>query len=266
MIFLPDSSSSLRKHIDYYWIVKEKQHQFGNLQNLFAFPGITPDLLLILDGHLTYRYQGKVKKVMKSQLYSHIHENVNLDLSAIKSFVIVKFKSKGLSSLLPFVDVSTEALMKNSIVDADIIFGNSINVLTTQLNALDAHAGIKELDAWFLSHYKKEREGFMVDLAGELSENFELKEIMKATTYSYSTLERYFKKDTGLSPKKYQAMRRYKQVVQEICTSRNTDWMHYVQTYGYYDQSHFIKEIKRFTSFTPTQLLQVPSFVSYRPI
>lgn len=266
MIFLPEHSTTLSKHIDYYWVVKDVQQHFGTPQSLVAFPGITPDMLLVLDGYLEYSYQGKKQIVQKSQLYSYIHDKVKLDLSGLKSFVVIKFKSRGLSSLLPFVGVSSEALIKSAISDADLIFGQSVNDLTSHLKYMDAIAIVQELNQWFLSHYKKEREGFMVDLAGELSATYDLKEIMNTTKYSYSTLERYFKKDTGLSPKKFQSLRRCKQVVHEICVTQNTDWMHYVQDSGYYDQSHFIKEVKRFTSFTPSQLLEVPTFVNYRPL
>ena len=98
-----------------------------------------------------------------------------------------------------------------------------------------------------------------------MSAQFDLPSIMEATGYSYATIERYFKRETGLTPKKYQSLRRNKQAVTEICSTKNDDWMHYVNQYGYYDQAHFVKDIKRYTKFTPSQLIAAPSFVAYRP-
>ena len=39
-----------------------------------------------------------------------------------------------------------------------------------------------------------------------------------------------------------------------------------VDKYNYFDQSHFIKEIKRYTSFTPKQLLDQPALPDFRRI
>jgi AraC-like DNA-binding protein len=41
--------------------------------------------------------------------------------------------------------------------------------------------------------------------------------------------------------------------------------MDFVCRYGYHDQSHFIKEVRRFTGFTPQQLLQIPVLADHRP-
>ena len=102
-------------------------------------------------------------------------------------------------------------------------------------------------------------------MSQEVSKDCNLGAIMKVTGYSYSTIERYFKKETGLTPKSFQTLQRFKKVLRELSTSVNLDWQHYVLEHGYYDQSHFIKEMKKFTGYSPSALVHMPSFIKLRP-
>ncbi|MFC4636118.1 helix-turn-helix domain-containing protein [Dokdonia ponticola] len=264
MLFAPQIPE-LQRHIDHYWIIDNIAQLFHGNSSLYAYPGITPDMLIVLDGYYTIDYLGKRYTSSKSQLFSFLHKEVVMDLTHLKSCIIIKFKSRGLSSLKPFMDQKTDALMKDSVAYAADVFDTNIESFITHLKGRSVSEIASELDQWLFRHYQKEREGFVVQMAQEISPSCDLKTIMEATNYSYSTLERHFKRDTGLTPKKFQSLQRYKQAIRELCTTQNADWQHYIEAYGYYDQSHFIKEIKRYTSFTPAQLLQTPSFIQVRP-
>lgn len=198
-------------------------------------------------------------------VYSYIHSYMILDTSQLTSFIIIQFKPRALSSFLPFVPQKAKELMARPVFEAREIFGEEIDKLTLHLRRLSASEIVAELDQFLGDCYTEGREGFLSEMANELKKTNSLKDLLHRTKYSYSTLERHFKKDTGLSPKQYQSIQRYKLAVEEIYDTRNTDWMHYVHKYGYFDQSHFIKEIKRFTTFTPSQLIQTPGLRSFRP-
>lgn len=264
MLFKPQDEI-IARHIDYYWIVDDASALLGNHTHLHAYPGVTPDLIIVLDGHYQFEYEGQRVKLSQSRLFSFIHKEVLLNLENLRSFILVKFKSRALGALQPFVHHNSTAIMQNPIGFSESAFGGSISQLSKWLEGLSEMEMVRFLDHWFLSYYKKEREGFVVEMAEDISPHFDLQEIMAATNYSYATIERHFKRETGLSPKKYQSLRRCKAAVTEICATKNDDWMHYVSSYDYYDQAHFSKDIKRYTKFTPTQLLAAPSFVAHRP-
>ena len=264
MLFKPQDET-IARHIDYYWIVDDAPAHLGAHTRLHAYPGITPDLIIVLDGNYQLEYPGRHVKLSDSRLFSFIHNEVLVNLENLHSFILVKFKSRALGALQPFIHQSTTEIMQNPFGFSDAAFGGTIPQLTKCLVGLSEVEMVAFLDHWFLSYYKREREGFVVEMAEEISPHFDLQEIMAATNYSYATIERYFKRETGLTPKKYQSLRRCKAAVTEICATRNDDWMHYVSAYNYYDQAHFNKDIKRYTKFTPSQLLAAPSFVSYRP-
>lgn len=244
----------------------------GNAQPVFEhspllheFPGLSPELILVLDGHYTISYRGKRERVNTNKLYSFIHQDVLLDFSTLHSFAIIRFQARNLSSLLPFINERAEDLMRNPVFQAEVVFTERINQLANHLRDASAATIAEELEGFLLDHFLAEREGFLSELTLSLPSGGSPGEIMARTNYSYSTLERHFKRDTGLTPKKFQTLRRFRQAINELYDTGNTDWLHYVEKYGYFDQSHFIKEVKRYSSLTPGQILKRPGLQPYRP-
>ncbi len=264
MKYLP-KDKSLSKHIDHYWIVNDAEELFMNSAPFYAYPGITPELIIVLEGSLSYFYENKNNVLFSNKLFSFIKEEVIIDTRNLKSFIIVQFKPRALSSILPFVNHTSYDLITNPVSDGQEIFGDQIDKLNQHVSKLDSQSIVNELDHFFSSNLNAEKEGFISEMAIEMENTSNLKSLLNKTNYSYSTLDRYFKKDTGLSPKQFHTLRRYKLAVQEIYNSRNSNWIHYVNKYGYFDQSHFIKDIKRHTSFTPSQLLQTKGLLNFRP-
>ncbi|WP_282043469.1 helix-turn-helix domain-containing protein [Winogradskyella flava] len=257
-------NKELKKYIDYYWIVKDSKELFANTTSVLAYPGISPELIIILEGYLTFSYENKMVSTSNSILESHIKRNFTLYPHTLRSFIFVRFKSKSLASLIPFLNESPSELIKVDLSDANKVFGKEFKLLTNHLRNLYPEDIANVLDQWFYSKLNRRHNGFVTEFFEEIGYTNTLKELKEYTNYSYSTLERYFKKETGMTPKKFQTLKRYKGALEEIYDTNNNDWFHYISKYGYHDQSHFIKEIKKFTSFTPEQLLHISSLRTFR--
>lgn len=238
---------------------------FEAQKQLYAFPGITPEMIIVLDGQLTYNYLGQQVTTNESSLFGFLHGDIFLDFSALRSFVVVVFQPRALASVLPFLQVSAKEFIQQPIQplanlypDFDRIFIKHLrNCSPTELGA--------SLDTWLLRHYQPARSGFITDLAQEMPPNYALKSLREITNYSVSTLERYFKQDTGLRPKQYQRLHRFRGVIEYLYTNQHPDWGACADTFGFFDQSHLIKEIRSFTGFTPSQLLKTPGIFPFRP-
>lgn len=256
---------ALAKHIEYYWHVDHSHSLFHNIETIYSYPGITPELIIPIEGQLQLTYGGKDYHIQDSLLSTVMPENAVLNFSALRAFIFVRFKRHALASLLPFVPQSADELMEKALLMAEDVFGDSIHQLQRKLQAAEFHNRYELLDEWLFARLNRDREGFVLDVMQAAGQAYNLKAILRQTNYSYSTVERLFKKETGLTPKKYLVFKRFKSCVEQLLTSRDTDWSDYIGTYGYYDQSHFIKEVKKFTGYAPTQLLQLPSLPTYRP-
>jgi AraC-like DNA-binding protein len=66
-------------------------------------------------------------------------------------------------------------------------------------------------------------------------------------------LEKKFLEKVGISPKFYARVKRFSVLSNEIAHSARIDWQHIVHQYGFYDQSHLVKEFLEFNQMNPTQ-------------
>ena len=78
-----------------------------------------------------------------------------------------------------------------------------------------------------------------------------LQEIQQKINISERSLERYFKKNIGISPKFYSRVIRLSNIFKLIQEGK-TNWADIIYQSGFYDQSHFIKNFKEFTGEEPS--------------
>ncbi|MEM8567886.1 MAG: AraC family transcriptional regulator [Bacteroidota bacterium] len=232
---------------------------------LVSYPGITPEIIIPLSGHLEFQYLNQKFYTSKSVLFSFIHGNVITFLNSASRFAVITFKSRALASLLPFMTISSSDHIQNPVVEANLIFGKRIDELQQSLLHKSSIEIGEEIEGWLYGLYNESQEGFVANLVEDLSDDFTVKSIMDLTRYSYSTIERRLKSETGITPKRFLSLRRYKSALAEMILSQNTDWMYYVAKYGYHDQSHFIKEVIKFTGLSPSKLVLQNSLLTKRP-
>lgn len=82
-----------------------------------------------------------------------------------------------------------------------------------------------------------------------------------ATTASTTerTIQLRFKKYVGYSPKELLRFLKFKQVISHLMRNQNkkVDWIELVIEFGYFDQSHLIKDFKYFTGLPPKEFLKL---------
>ena len=88
-----------------------------------------------------------------------------------------------------------------------------------------------------------------------------VKELEKKTGYSSRWLNIKFNEKLGVSPKNLSSVIRFKHYYQAFTNGRETSFLKNDFYELYYDQSHFIKDFKRFTGLAPTKFeKQINSF------
>lgn len=86
--------------------------------------------------------------------------------------------------------------------------------------------------------------------------NTNLSTLSNKLNISPKTLNRLFKKYTGITPKKYIALTRFNHTISSL---KKLEIEHFTKAsvqYGYFDQSHFIKDCKRFCRDNPKNILK----------
>jgi len=81
-----------------------------------------------------------------------------------------------------------------------------------------------------------------------------IEELARRVGLSQSALERRFRRAVGASPKKFASIVRLRHVLH--LRAKGADFTSIAHDAGYYDQSHFIKDFKRFSGLAPESFFQ----------
>ncbi len=96
-----------------------------------------------------------------------------------------------------------------------------------------------------------------LDLIARTHGLIRVQELEAQTGYTRRYLDMLFKEHVGVSPKSLASILRFQELYQVWAQQKSpTFFRNNLYTY-YYDQSHFIKEFKRFTGFTPQKYHEI---------
>jgi methylphosphotriester-DNA--protein-cysteine methyltransferase len=84
---------------------------------------------------------------------------------------------------------------------------------------------------------------------------------------SHKKFIRLFTAEVGFTPKLYLRVARFQRVLAAIHAAPAVDWGDAVEQGGYFDQSHFIRDFREFSGFTPTEyLIRRGPFLQHVPL
>lgn len=84
----------------------------------------------------------------------------------------------------------------------------------------------------------------------------QVKQLEEKFHISERWLEKQFLAQVGLSPKEFARLVRFKSLMVESMMTPSVSWGKMVHEYGYFDQSHLIKDFKAFTGQSPNAFLK----------
>lgn len=158
-----------------------------------------------------------------------------------------------------FIPENIEVL-NNQVSDFRDISDNSANELYTKI--LEATTWNKRIvlleeflsDKLIRCNKKAEKIAVITNVMEEIShEDFfdNIENVASRYGITPRYLQKIFLQYTGLTPKLYSKINRFQNSL-KLITKRNTSLTSIAYDCGYFDQSHFIREFKSFTGFTPS--------------
>lgn len=181
------------------------------------------------------------------------------------SFFEIAFKPHGFQNL--FKIPSAEVL--NQIAWSEELFDSSVNFLHEQLHYChDVYQMGAVADAYLLSQLKKQKLNHNKEkisyIINSINSN---KGLMNVDTLAFDTnmsirnFERQFIENIGVPAKLYCCIARFNQALELKLRNPGILWTTVAHQLGYFDQTHLIKDFKRFTGQVPSILLkQTPLF------
>lgn len=250
-------SKELSSYIDCIWFGQENKSA-----NHYIIPDNTVELLFTTSA-IERQKEGDSGRV---ELKSHLAglktkaQSIQIQVGKIAG---VRFKPEGIHS---FIKHDASEIVNESI-QPELIFGNKIKaleeyVLESLTSNQDEDLLASKIESYFLEEVKHATEDqlFRESLRQIQLTNGNISIACLADQFgcSIKTIERKFKQKMGLTPKKISQLYRFHQSIlaMELPTDKFSDIAY---DFGYFDQMHFIKDVKRYTGLTPKNIFAFKS-------
>lgn len=173
----------------------------------------------------------------------------------------VQFKSNGIFAIFGI----PQKILINAILPAEDILGDGNNLLLTE--QFQSSADIFEMATYMnaylikmlLGQKHKIYTGVIANISDIVLHHKGVVSVDALALYGCMSLrnfERRFINEVGISPKLYARITRFYNAVENKMLHPDKNWTDIVYESGYYDQSHFIKEVKLFSSKSPDELFK----------
>jgi AraC-like DNA-binding protein len=141
-------------------------------------------------------------------------------------------------------------------VPLDAVAGPAVRPLRGRLlHESSPVARITLLQSWLLSRLGRVQLDAAVQLTATMLDRdpalARIGEIVKATGLSSQRLGLLFRRQVGVTPKRYARLRRFHGVIDAIGSGRAFEWASVAADGGYADQSHLVHEFRQFAGMTP---------------
>lgn len=188
---------------------------------------------------------------------SAMHRNyITISAHEDSEMLVVQFKPFGGYPFLhrPCAELSEQVLPGES------VFGDSILDLREQLyNETDFQDKFNVIEQWLSDRFDSDLTPptELLDLLAKLQAEPAVKyqQVIDSYPNTQKTLIDQFKKYVGLTPKHYQRILRFNDILQRIQQQQDISWSEVASQCGFSDQSHFIKEFKHFSGFNPQKFI-----------
>ena len=243
------------------------------IESIFHFRNFMPDhsrervvptghlfLIFELDGMPRHTFDNKTLKPAETFTNAWIsgQQTGCITISALRNseMLVIQFKPHG---AFPFLHVPLYRL-NNRIVPAEKIAGKEILNLRERLLSKENPCDKFEIAvSWLnarLDHTKDPPQTLLTALEYLHREPVSnLSVIVENYPNSRKHMIGQFKRYVGLTPKVYQRILRFNEILLKLNDKKLVTWAEIAYRCGYSDQSHFIKEFSHFSGFNPQEFI-----------
>ncbi|MEN8789211.1 MAG: DUF6597 domain-containing transcriptional factor [Flavobacteriaceae bacterium] len=245
-----------------------------HIESLIYFKDLMPDhslerviptghvfIIFELDGIKRKTYDNNTlqqKDEFSDVWVSGVHKNyITISAHEDSEMFVIQFKPYG---AYPYFQIPLDKI-SNCIFHAKTLFGKEILELRTQLlDTKDAAHKFGLAQAWLESIYdcdKHPPEVFLKTLerieVEKSATNFD--KLFADYPFTRKHLISQFKKYIGITPKYYQRIIKFNDILVKIQKKESLSWAQLTYDYGFSDQPHFIKTFKHFSGFSPKEFI-----------
>ena len=222
----------------------------GHIFIIFEFDNMTRKVF----NNKTLRPEASYKKAWVSGMHK---EYITISAHRQSEMLVVQFKPAG---AYPFFHVPLHSF-SGKVADAGHVFGAEILQLRNEMLASgDVSGKFNLIEKWLLKKYDttKHPPNDLLLFIEKLQKEpvCKLNHIINTYPYTQKQLILHFRKYLGLTPKHYQRILRFNEILKSIQRKEQISWADIAYGCDYSDQSHFIKEFFFFSGFNPQEFIR----------
>ncbi len=237
-------------------------------------PDGTINLLIELSENPQYTFENndlsQKRKFINSWVSGMQTDFISISSSKNSEMMVIQFKPNG---AYPIFQIPSSEIA-NLVIDADLILGDEVTYLREQLLSFSSgEEKIRFAEQWLLERLIRTNQVSEAVVQYAITETMRnpteitMKSISDKTGYSQQHFINLFKRYVGLTPKQYQKVVRFNQILVEVESRQNIDWARLSLDLGYFDQAHFIRDFKKFSGFSPEKYLDARGeHLNYLPV
>ena len=184
-------------------------------------------------------------------------EFIVIDALPQSSMIGVHFRPGGVT---PFLEMPADAV-NNSVIELDVIWGGAAcDLRDALLEQPNPEAKFRVLETFLRRRFRPpEHNGAIrhaLDQFLAAPHAAMMREVSAGLGMSQKHFIAQFRKEVGLTPKRFCRIRRFHEVLRRIEKQHAIEWADVACAGGYYDQAHFINEFEAFSGLNPTSYLR----------
>ena len=244
----------LKNYIKNYLVVKTEQAALTAI-----VPEISPVLSLRYKGEQSYLVNHKQKR-LPPLAFTGIRKSVKpIFLSNHTETILVNFKpcEAGQFFTEHLHNFSEESISLCDCLPMQVV----LNLEDQLMKDTNSFYKIDIIERFLLSIFKNDNPDKLIDAAVQKifmsNGTIKIKDLAFLFNKSLDVFEKRFRKIVGTSPKRFSSIVKITSIINKKHNNKSLSEIAY--EYGYFDQSHFIKDFKLFTGKTPFDYFKKPS-------
>lgn len=248
------SGEILAPYIKFYWTLNLNELPTPD-NSIRIIPNGLIGLTIHYGDHLVNtKPNNQPEKQSNSLISGQTTEFFDISQTGKTGMVTVLFKPHGARLFLniPLTEITDQN------IELDSVFGEEANELTERVAmAINDEKRIEIIELFLIRKlrekciYNFRRIDQSIKLIDRSGGNTKVDELAKSACLSNKQYERTFNEFTGLSPKHFSRIVRLQHVLFVQQNRKFQSFTELAHACGYYDQAHFINEVKLFTGYSP---------------
>lgn len=245
-----DPSKELSTYIECYWVV-ESDHPPHEQK---IIPDGFPEMIFHYGEPYEIDLNGAWELQDKALIAGQISQHFLLRNRGYAKMLGLKFRPAAIGQLF---NIDMSRLLDKVVSLHTLLDGHFQFLIGAPLNTEDPVGLITQIEKYLSSQIPTKPApvaSFAADAIHQTRGTVSIADLCTQLDVSERTLERSFKKYIGMAPKYYARIIRFNHIF-ELIQNKSLRWADLVYESGYYDQSHFIRDFKKFSGEDPTRYI-----------